>query len=148
MRPLACLVFAALLGSTIACDNPAANMTTRPSPTGDAMFPIPGNVGYVSVTAEATQAVRGAKGKKHSATIVACFYQPDGSTPMEPAPTDVSVKLGVDDGAQPIALSPSPGESKIPSRFASPQGEYPEGPQGKISAKIKGQTAELTFSSR
>ena len=141
-------VLSVAIGLAGGCSPPVLNMNTKPAPGGGAMFPLPGNAGFVAVSTESAPPSRGAKAKRHAATIVARFYQPDGTTPITPAPTDVSVKIGVADDSPSVALAGSPGEERMSSRFASPLGDYPDGIQGSISAKIDGRTVEVPFSAR
>lgn len=85
---------------------------------------------------------------RRASTIVASFYQGDGKTAFEPTPTEVSVKIGVAEVSPSVTLAPSPGKAVLTSRFASPQGDYPEGLQGVVSAKINGLLIEVPISAR
>jgi hypothetical protein len=112
------------------------------------MYPLPGSRGFVEIKSEANAPARGARDRTRSSTIAATFYGTDGSTAMSPPPTDVSVKLGTEEANQTVALSPSPGEAKSPSRFASAEGKYPDAPRGTIVFKMNGDQVEVPFSAR
>ncbi len=142
------IVFASLLltaSSMIGCSEPVANSNSKPSPTGGAMFPLPGNKGFVAVSTESPEGPRGSRTKTHTTSIVASFFGPDGTSALSPAPTDVNVKIGVDGDAKAVPL---PADAKNPNRFATAPGQYPEGFQGKIQAKIDGADVETEVSAR
>jgi hypothetical protein len=69
------------------------------------------------------------------------FYQPDATTAMSPAPTDVKVTLS----GTVIPLAPQPGER---GRFASAPGNYPDDLRGQIELVLDGKTLEAKFSFR
>ena len=142
------VLVSAALGLACGCDEPVSNLKAKSSPSGAAMFPLPGDAGFVAVTTESAETLKGARGKKHLSTIVARFFQPDGTTPIDPPPTEVSVKIGVSGETPPVALAPSLGQERSPGRFASPQGDYPDGLMGTVSAKIGGQTVEVPVTAR
>ena len=148
MRRTAWLSIVLVVGLLGGCEKPGANMNAKPAPSGGAMFPIPGHDGHVAVMVEPVDLPRGARGKTRASTIVASFYQGDGKTAFEPTPTEVSVKIGVAEVSPSVTLAPSPGKAVLTSRFASPQGDYPEGLQGVVSAKINGLLIEVPISAR
>ena len=112
------------------------------------MFSLPNGRGFVEIKSEVNAPSRDARARTRSSTIVATFYQTDQQSPLSPAPTDVSVKLGVDESAPAIALNSKPGDSKTPSRFASAPGDYPDAPRGTLLAKVQGESVEVPFSTR
>src|SRR5262245_23650538 len=109
MRKTTRLVIASLFIGLVGCGGgdtgPASSATTGPG--GGTMFSLPKGQGFFEIQSEMNAPPKGARGKTRSATIVATFYQSDRQSPLSPAPTDVSVKLGVDGSASAIALSPS-----------------------------------------
>ena len=111
------------------------------------MTPLPNDKG--SFETEDSPASARARGRRATCrvTIIATFYQPDGTTPMSPAPTDVKVRFGAESNS-PAIDPPSPGDAKAPNRFASKPGEYPEVLRGVLSAKVNGEPVEATFSVR
>jgi hypothetical protein len=146
IRRIPFLLVPMVLCSTFGCGEPASNLNLKPSPSGGAMTRLPGNRGLVAIKTEGPASARGGKTKTkaRTTTIVASFYQSDGTTPMTPAPTDVVLKLGVSDDPKAVTLSP---DSREPHRFASSPGPYPNGLQGTIHAKINGEDIQESFSS-
>jgi hypothetical protein len=144
MRRIPFLLVPMVVCSTFGCGEPASNLNLKPSPVGGAMTRLPGNRGLVAIKTEAPAGAKGGKAKARTTTIVASFYQSDGTTPMSPAPTDVVLKLGDAEDAKDVALSP---DAKEPHRFASSPGPYPNGLQGTIHAKINGEEVKESFSS-
>jgi hypothetical protein len=150
MRKTIRLAIASLLVALVGCGGgdtgPTSGATTGPD--GGTMYSLPNGRGFVEIKSEVNAPSRNARGKTRSSTIVATFYQADRHTPLSPAPTDVSVKLGVDGSAPAIALTADPGDSKSPSRFASAPGDHPEAPRGTLLAKVDGAAVEVPFSTR
>jgi hypothetical protein len=72
------------------------------------------------------------------------FYQPDGTSAMSPAPTDLRVKLGTGSDSPVVPLEPQ-AKTGDGSGFASPPGFYPSGFRGQLEAKINGEPVEVTF---
>jgi hypothetical protein len=66
-------------------------------------------------------------------------------TPLDPAPTEVVLKV---DAAGPGVAVPLSPDAKDPNRFVSAPGKFPNGLAGTIHAKIDGADVEETFSSR
>jgi hypothetical protein len=114
---------------------------------GEQLASFPDDKGSFEIKYE-TQATRAARGKGHVATIVASFYQADGTTPMSPPPTGVKVRFGTESSSPTVDLAPSTGDAKSANRFASKPGEYPEVLRGVLMAKINGEAVEAPFSAR
>ncbi len=144
MRGFSWLLASFVLGAILGCGETPSNLTVKPAPTGGALVRLPGNHGFVAIKTENPNAAQGSKGKNRPTSIVAYFYQPDGQTLMSPAPADVVFKLGDNDSTKAVTLTP---DSKDPNRFASAPGPYSRGIQGKIQAKINGESIEESFSS-
>ena len=77
--------------------------------------------------------------------IVAYFSQPDATTPMSPAPTDVKVTLGAAGSGTVVTLAP---QSTAPGGFASEPGIYPDELRGQIDFQLDGKPVQATFSFR
>jgi hypothetical protein len=146
MKRFSLLFLTLVLGATFGCGGSTPTLQVQPPPGGGAMVRLPGNRGFVTVKTESPDLPRSGRPKHAPTVIVASFYQPDGTTPMSPAPTDVVFKPDESTKGTPIALSPDP---KDPNRFASTAGtSFPGGLQGTIHAKIQGEDVEESFSAR
>lgn len=131
-----------VLVAMIGCGGSAIELNPKPSPVGGAMMRLPRGQGLVAIKTEAADAK--SKSRNRPVCIVAYFYAMDGTTPLSPAPTDVVFKIGIDEKAKNIALSP---DVKNPNRFVSAVGPYANGIQGVIQAKIQGEDVTESFSS-
>jgi hypothetical protein len=107
------------------------------------MVALPGGTGFCEIKTEGELPSRGARKAEHKTQVVAYFYQPDGTTAMSPAPTDVKVRLGKAENSPVVDLMP---ESKgADGRFACKPGPYPEGFQGQLDLKLQGAPLQATF---
>jgi hypothetical protein len=111
-------------------------------PHGGHIFAFPENRGFVEIKTDRATASRGSRAPATKARILAYFYQPDGTTAMTPAPSDVRVRLGTGDDGSVVALAPEPKEAGL---FASEPGAYPEGFRGQIEAKVNGEPIKVQF---
>ena len=150
MRWIAYILLAISSGPMLGCGRTDTGPTAdaKPGPGGGTMFPLPNGKGYVEIKSEIHTPARNARGASRTSTIIAMFVQPDGTTELSPAPTEVSARLGTDESNKTVALNPSPGEPRSSSRFATAQGDYPENPRGVLAAKIGGDSVEVPFSVR
>lgn len=144
MRWSSLALAAIVLASAPGCGGSPSNVSPKPSPIGGALVRLPGNRGFVAIKSEGPGGSRGARAKLRSASIVAVFYQDDGTTPMNPPPSEVVFEIGAAEKAKPVALSPDPAD---PNRFVSSPGPYANGLQGTIRAKIGGEDVRESFSS-
>jgi hypothetical protein len=105
------------------------------------MFTLPDHKGFFEISTQggATKG-RGARAKEEASSLVVHFYQPDGTTEISPAPTDVSVKVGIGAGSPVVALAP-----QTKGGFASQPGHFPTSFRGQLTAKINGETVESVF---
>ena len=104
---------------------------------GGTMFALPGGKGFVEfVIGELRPATRARSG-----VVAAYFLQPDGSGPLDPAPTDVSC---THERGKPIKLFPKAGH------FASEPGPYAPGRDwsGELTGSIRGETFSLHILTR
>jgi len=76
---------------------------------------------------------------------MAYFLQPDTTTAMSPAPTDVKVTLGAAGSGTIVSLAP---QSNEPGQFASEPGNYPEDLRGQIDFQVDGKPVQARFSFR
>jgi hypothetical protein len=106
------------------------------------MTELPGKKGYFEIRARGDDAgARKARTKKTAEhAIVVYFYGPDGSTELSPAPTEVTIKVGVGDSAKVVPLS-----SQAQGGFASAPGTYPSAFRGTLNATIGGEPIEANF---
>jgi hypothetical protein len=109
---------------------------------------LPGDRGYAEVKSEPTDpgAARGARAP--NVVLVAYFYAKDGTTQMEPPPTDVSIKAGTSDNSPIVALSPSTDPAAPKGRFLSQPAPIREGFQGDVRAKVNGEAVQASFTLR
>lgn len=116
------------------------------APHGGIMAEVPGGKGFAEVTVGPADGAKGAKrGQQVQSQISAYFYQPDGTTEMSPAPTDVKVKVGTSASSPTVALTP---QSKDKGKFASEALELPEGFRAQLEATINGEPVQVTFAIR
>jgi hypothetical protein len=114
------------------------------APHGGIMTAVPGGKGYAEFKID--QSAKGAKsGQQVKSQIAAFFYQPDGTTEMSPAPTDVTVKLGTAASSPTLTLTPQPNDK---GKFSSEPADLPEGFKGQLDAKINGEAVQVSFSIR
>jgi hypothetical protein len=109
------------------------------------MHELPGKTGYFEIQIQDSAGggnVTRSKSQRQN-TIVVYLYGPDGSAEMNPAPTDVAVKIGAGDSGQVVALSPQP-----KGGFASAPGHFPQSFRGQLSAKVGGEPVEASFMKR
>jgi hypothetical protein len=105
------------------------------------MIALPDKKGFFDVDTEASGNVaKGSRTKGGANSIVVHFYQPDGTTEMNPAPTDVTLKVGTGSDSPVVTLSPRPSGG-----FASSPGAFPSGFRGQLNAKIGGEAVETPF---
>jgi len=105
------------------------------------MFPLPGHRGFFEIVTKGGEPKgRGSQAKATTNSLGVYFYQPDGTTEMSPAPTDVTVKVGTGSDTPVVTLTPQANAS-----FASAPGHFPHGFRGQLNAKINGEPVETTF---
>jgi hypothetical protein len=107
------------------------------------LFALPDRKGFFEIRTEGgTTTGRGSRSKAAANSLIVYFYQPDGTTEISPAPTDVTVTIGAGSTGPAVALAPQP-----KGGFASPPGHFPfaSGFRGQLNAKINGETIETTF---
>ncbi len=123
------------------CGGSAGQPVPLPSHQG-VMNELPGKKGYFEIQAQGDSGGgRASRSKPQDRrTILVHFYGTDGTTELTPAPTDVTVKLGVGDSSQAVPLSP-----QSQGGFASTPGAYPSSFRGRLNAKIGGEPIEATF---
>jgi hypothetical protein len=128
-----------VLGSASGCGQapPETNLLGS-APHGGVSFAFPNKKGAVEIGVEkADGASRGSR------VVTAYFYQPDGTTPLSPTPTDVKITRG---GLPPIVLTPKDLPDKA-GRFASEPGPYTEEIRGVLEATA-GEKVEVPFARR
>ncbi len=127
-----CQSFTGCGGSPEAVPLPAHNGT---------MISLPDKKGFFEIDTELdSNAGRGSRSKGGTKSILVHFYQPDGQSEMNPAATDVTVKVGSGSNRSVVTLSP-----KTSGGFASSPGSFPSGLRGQLNAKIGGEAVEAQF---
>jgi hypothetical protein len=120
------------------------DLKERPTPSHNgAVIPLSGGQGFFEIRTEGLDlAERGSRAKTANSSIVVYFYQSDGTTAMNPAPTDVTVKVGTGASSPSVELLP---QEKPAGQFKSAHGTFPSGFRGQLSAKINGEIVETPF---
>ena len=117
-----------------------------PSPHhGGEVFELPDAHGFVELIVERGVASKGDRKAQNKSRIVAYIYQPDATTAMSPAPTDLKITLGASAASGGVRLVPDPNER---GKFASEPGIYPAEPRGQIDFELGGKTIQAKFSFR
>ena len=125
---------------TLGCSSAAPEPLMKPGAAhGGVLVNLPNKVGSVEVAVEAATAAG-----KRSASLIAYFYAPDGSSALTPTPRGVKVTMG---GSPPIPLTPQERDGFV-ARFASAPGIYTEEVRGTVSADVGGQAVEVPFIKR
>jgi hypothetical protein len=129
-----------LLGLASGCGQapPETNLLGS-APHGGVSFTFPNKKGAVEIGLEQVDGT-----SKGARVVTAYFYQPDGTTPLSPPPTDVKVTRG---DLPPIVLTPRELPGK-PGRFASEAGPYTEEVRGVLEAVAGGEKVEVPFARR
>jgi hypothetical protein len=143
MRLIFAILLLSLASGIVGC---GATNADRPSSSHNGtMIPLPGNKGFFEIkTTAAGKGDRSSHAKIAKNTITIFFYQPDGTSAMSPAPTDVKVKFGTGSDSPVVPLEPQ-AKAGDGSGFASQPGFYPSGFRGQLEAKINGEPVEATF---
>jgi hypothetical protein len=106
------------------------------------MLALPGAKGFAEIQAERGTAGMGTKKTAVKRRLLAYFYQPDGSTALSPAPTDVKVRLGSPETGLDVKLSP---QSEPAGQFASEPGQYPDELRGQLELTVGGESIKADF---
>jgi hypothetical protein len=108
------------------------------------MIALPDDKGFVEIMTDRGASSRGERrGQRTGNTrIIAYFYQPDCTTRINPAPTDVKIKIGAADSGSLISLSQDPKEA---GKFESDPGTIPDGFRGQIDFQSDGKPVHATF---
>lgn len=124
----------------------STSQATLPSPRhGGNLVELPESLGFAELGIERGLSPKGAQKGRNLSRIVAYFYQPDATTALSPAPTDVKVTLGAGGQGTGVALVP---QTKQPGQFASEPGVYRDELRGKIFLQLDGKPVEAVFSFR
>jgi hypothetical protein len=96
----------------------------EPMPTpvhNGTMIALPDKKGFFEIDTEMGENVgKGSRTNGGMRSIIVHFYQPDGTTELNPAPTDVTLKVGTASNSPVVTLSPRPSGG-----IASSPGSYP-----------------------
>jgi hypothetical protein len=108
------------------------------------MIALPDDKGFVEIMTDRGTPSRGDRRGQPTgnAKIIAYFYQPDGTAPLNPAPTEVKVTVGVAEGGSLVSLSREPKEA---GKFESDPGIFPDGFRGQIDFQSDGKPVHATF---
>jgi hypothetical protein len=139
LKSICCLMIvpACLLAG---CGGSPKELPVAKSAHGGNLVSLPGGRGYVEILVEA--AGDGGRKAQVKSQIVAYFFQPDATSELTPAPTDVKVKLGTGEKSAVVSLSPEP---KAAGKYASEPGTYPDGFNGQLNAKVNGEDIQVSF---
>jgi hypothetical protein len=123
------------------CGGSPKELPVAKSAHGGNLVSLPGERGFVEILVETGAAGAGRKAQVNS-RIVAYFFQPDGASEMSPGPSEVKVKVGTGEKSPVADLSPDP---KAAGKYASEPGEYPDGFNGQLNAKVNGEDVQVSF---
>jgi hypothetical protein len=143
MRVIAITPLVVLAGMLAGCGGASSAALPLP-PHGGTMIALPNNRGFVEILTDRGRAARDNPRAQQNgkAQVIAYFYEPDGRTKMSPAPTEVKVKIGTSATGAVVSLAPQPKEAGM---FASDPGTYPDGFRGEVTAKIGGESTQISF---
>lgn len=127
---------------------PAAPPTVVKGPHEGTTIRLPDDKGFVEIVNEPRLGERDDVGQT---ALVAYFLQPDGRSPMSPAPTDVKfdIKLAARNSAPQsvkMAADPKTSDAAGAARFASKPGTYNlVNVRGRITASIGGKEVSVDY---
>ena len=141
--------FIVMVGLSFGCNSgPLTSPQVMVGPHHGTAIRLPDDKGFVELINEPEVSGRGSR---EPTAIVAYFLKPDGSSTLEPAPSDVMVVLAgaVKKGSEtiPLAAEPRSDDPAGGSRFVSKPGTYHVASlRGKLNAKVHGQEVSLPIS--
>jgi hypothetical protein len=138
-------VIGLLIGVLSGCGGSAPESKFTAPPHGGNIVELPDSRGFVELKTDRGAAPRKGRTDTQKSQITAYFYQPDGSTVMSPAPTEVKITLGAAGTGMVVNLAP---RSNEPGAFASEPGDYPDELRGLIDFQLDGKPVQATFSFR
>ncbi len=109
---------------------------------GGNILTLPGGKGFAEILAERSPVGKAVAKPAAKRRLLAYFYQPDGSTALTPAPSDVKVRLGSAETGQDVKLTPQPTPAGL---FASEPGVYPDDLRGQIALTLGGESIQADF---
>ena len=127
------------------CNGGATPRTGTPLPAaqhGGHILSLPGGKGFAEILTERGAPAKGAATKAAKTRLLAYFYQPDGSTALSPAPSDVKVTLGAAETGRDVKLTPQTTPAGL---FASEPGEFPDDLRGHIDLTLGGEPVKAEF---
>jgi hypothetical protein len=135
-----------IIAASLVCScGRSPSQATLPSPRhGGNILELPDSRGFVELMTQRGTPSKGGRGEGKS-RIVAYFCQPDATTAMSPAPTDVKVTLGAAGSGTVVTLAP---QSTEPGQFAAEPGNYPDELRGQIDFQLDGKPVQARFSFR
>jgi hypothetical protein len=126
------------------CNGRATMGTPLPAaPHGGQILELPGGKGFAELLTErGAPPGKGAKAAPSKTRLLAYFYQPDGSTALTPAPSDVKVHLGAAGSGTDVKLTPQTTPAGL---FASEPGQFPDALRGQIDLTLGGESVQAPF---
>jgi hypothetical protein len=109
---------------------------------GGQMLALPSGKGFAELLVERGAVTKVAAKSPTKRRLLAYFYQPDGSTALTPAPSDVKVRLGSADSGTDVTLTP---QSTPAGMFASEPGQYPDALRGQLALTLGGESIQTDF---
>ena|ERR1017187_8999437 len=109
---------------------------------GGQILTLPGGKGFAEILTERRAPVKAPATKAAKTRLLAYFYQPDGSTALSPAPSDVKVRLGTADNGRDVQLTPQTTPAGL---FASEPGQFPDELRGQIELTLGGEPVQADF---
>jgi len=111
---------------------------------GGTLVSLPNGRGFAEIVVETTVAGKSGPHAQVRSRIVVYFFQPDGTSGMNPAPTGVKVRLGRGKTGPVFDLSPQPKEAGMYATETS-NSPYPDGFNGQLDFKVNGEDVHVVF---
>jgi hypothetical protein len=129
------------------CEGPDPTVKQLPPPPhGGTLITLPETRGFAEVLSRSEKLAGGKDAKRPNATLTVYFLKADGTTAMNPEPTDVSIVLGPESGNKTVPLKPDPSK---PGAFASAPGPFSNTEvSGELKATVEGQAVSVSFAIR
>jgi hypothetical protein len=124
------------------CGSSPTELPVAKSAHGGNLVSLPSGRGFAEILVESAAPGSGGRKAQIEPRVVAYFFQPDGTSEMNPGPTEVKVKVGTGEKSAVVDLSPQPKEA---GKYASEPGTYPDGFNGQLDAKVNGEAVQVSF---
>jgi hypothetical protein len=105
---------------------------------GGNVVTLPGGKGFAELLIDKSNPVKVASKTR----LLAYFYQPDGTSALTPAPSDVKVRLGSAESGKDVKLT---AQSAPAGLFASEPGQFRDELRGELELTLGGEPLQTAF---